>query len=243
MSSENPTGAGPWPGYRSKPSYDPGQSLVFPGPVPAELRALGQEVRAADWPVRLAFRASRMALLDTMCRWQTLRALACVHALAAGAADARLLGDLRVVPGPETAADPALSEVPARLERYALELPPDLVDAVVRDAGGLLTDNRFTASVLGAGLSADSCPADTDVAVSRAVVLTSYWYETPEQRGALALVWSANLFVRSWLWWSASFTYGDPAGGIGITADPRPARPAASALPAWAAPLLDRAAG
>ncbi|GHE55250.1 hypothetical protein CP980_19925 [Streptomyces vinaceus] len=243
MSSENPTGARQWPGYRSKPSHDPGQSLVFPGPVPAELRALGQEVRAADWPVRLAFRASRMALLDALCRWQTLRALAYVHALAAGTADARLLEDLRVVPGAETAADPALSEVPGRLERYALALPPDLVDAVVREAGGLLADNRFTASVLAAGLSADSRPADTDEAVSRAVVLTSYWYETPEQRGALALAWSANLFVRSWLWWSASFTYGDPAGGIGITADPRPARPAAAALPAWAVALLERASG
>ncbi|MEU8838803.1 hypothetical protein AB0D97_06655 [Streptomyces roseus] len=243
MSSENPTGARQWPGYRAKPSHDPGQSLVFPGPVPAELRALGQEVRAADWPVRLAFRPSRMALLDTLCRWQTLRALAYVHVLAAGTADARLLDDLRVVPGAETAADPALSEVPGRLERYALALPPDLVDAVVREAGGLLTDNRFTASVLAAGLSADSRPADTDEAVSRAVVLTSYWYETPEQRGALALAWSANLFVRSWLWWSASFTYGDPAGGIGITADPRPARPAASALPAWAIGLLERASG
>ncbi|MER7462940.1 hypothetical protein [Streptomyces sp. NPDC097981] len=242
MSNEGPTGAQQWPGYRSKPSYDPGRNLVFPAPVPAGLRALGQEVRAAGWPVRLAFRASRITLLDTLCRWQTLRALAYLHVLAAGTADARLLSDLRVVPGPETAGDPALSELPARLERYALALPPDLVDAVVCDAGGLLADNRFTASALAAGLTADSRPADTDEAVSRAVVLTSYWYETPGQRGALALAWSANQFVRSWLWWSAGFTYGDPAGGIGITTDPRPARPSPSALPAWAAALLDRAA-
>lgn len=48
-----------------------------------ELRALGDEVRAADWPVRLAFRSSRTALLDTLCRWQTLRALAYLHLLAA----------------------------------------------------------------------------------------------------------------------------------------------------------------
>ncbi|MDJ0383748.1 hypothetical protein [Streptomyces sp. G-G2] len=243
MSSEDP-GARQWPGYRSKPSYDPGRRLVFPAPVPADLRALGHRVRAADWPVRLAFRASRIALLDTLCRWQTLRALAYVHLLAARPAQATgLLDDLRVVPGPETAADPALPELLARLEEYALDLPADLVDAVVGDVGGLLADNRFAASVLSAGLTADSCPADTDEAVSRAVVLTSYWYETPDQRGALALAWSAALFVRSWLWWSDRFTYGDPAGGIGITTDPRPAHPAPSSLPAWAAPLLDRAAG
>ncbi|GGT71841.1 MULTISPECIES: hypothetical protein [Streptomyces] len=36
--------------------------------------------------------------------------------------------------------------------------------------------------------------------------------------------------------------YGDPAGGIGITADPRPPRPPASDLPDWAAPLLERIA-
>ncbi|MFE1554270.1 hypothetical protein ACFW6V_04670 [Streptomyces sp. NPDC058734] len=230
-----------WPGYQSKPSCDPGQNLVFPAPVPADLGALGEKVRAADWPVRLAFRTSRTALLDTLCRWQTLRALAYVHVLAARTADARLLNDLRVIPGQETAGDPALPELLARLERYALALPPDLLDAVVSEGGGLLADNRFAASVLAAGLTTDSRPADTDQAVSRAVVLTSYWYETPAQRGALALAWSANLFVRSWLWWAAHFTYGDPAGGIGITTDPRPARPSPSALPVWAAPLLDRA--
>ncbi|MET9699294.1 hypothetical protein ABZY31_20530 [Streptomyces sp. NPDC006529] len=243
MSSEEP-GARQWPGYRSRPSYDPGRALVFPAPVPADLRALGQRVRAADWPVRLAFRASRIALLDTLCRWQTLRALACVHLLAARPVEAAgLLDDLRAVPGQETAADPALPALLARLQEYALDLPPDLVDAVVSDAGGLLADNRFAASVVAAGLSADSCPADTDEAVSRAVVLTSYWYETPEQRGGLALAWSSALFVRSWLGWADRFAYGDPAGGIGITADPRPARPDAAGLPAWAAPLLDRAAG
>ncbi|MFE2284468.1 hypothetical protein ACFXDJ_09870 [Streptomyces sp. NPDC059443] len=243
MSSED-SGARQWPGYRSKPSCEPGRSLVFPAPVPAELRALGQEVRAADWPVRLGFRASRIALLGTLCRWQTLRALAYVHLLAARPAQATgLLDDLRVAPGPQTAADPSLPELLARLRHYALALPPDLVDAVVSDAGGLLADNRFAASVLSAGLTADSLPTDTDEAVSRAVVLTSYWYETPDQRGALALAWSAALFVRSWLGWSAHFTYGDPAGGIGITTDPRPTRPSPSTLPPWAAPLLDRAAG
>ncbi len=72
------------------------------------------------------------------------------------------------------------------------------------------------------------------------MVLSAYWYEVPAQRGALALAWSANLFVRSWLGWSERFVYGDPEGGIGITSDPRPPRPAASALPQWASPLLDR---
>ncbi|MBT2479594.1 hypothetical protein [Streptomyces sp. ISL-94] len=245
MSSPGPTPRNPapgWPGYRAEPSYDPGQSRVFPAPVPAGLRALGDEVRAADWPVRLAFRGSRIALLDTLCRWQTLRALAYVHLLAARTADERLVADLRVVPGPDTAGDPGLPELLARLERAATDLPADLLDAVVCDSGGLLADNRFAASVLAAGLTADSRPVDGDEAVSRAVVLTSYWYEVPGQRGALALAWSANLFVRSWLWWSQRFAYGDPAGGIGITSDPRPARPAASALPDWAAPLLDRVA-
>ncbi|MEW2418070.1 hypothetical protein AB0953_30825 [Streptomyces sp. NPDC046866] len=241
MSSEDPR-AQQWPGYRAKPSYDPGQSFVFPAPVPADLGALGQEVRAVDWPVRLAFRTSRIALLDTLCHWQTLRALAYVHALAAQAADAQLLSALRVIPGQETANDPALPELLERLERYALALPPDIVDAVASDGGRLIAANRFAASVLAAGLTADSRPADTDEAVSRAVVLTSYWYETPAQRGALALAGSANAFVRSWLWWSARFTYGDPASGIGITSDPRSARPSPSALPVWAAPLLDRAA-
>ncbi|MFH7593990.1 hypothetical protein WDV06_02650 [Streptomyces racemochromogenes] len=170
-----------------------------------------------------------------------MRALAYVHLLAAGTTDAGLLRDLEVVPGQETAGDPALPDVLARLERCAVALPPDLVDAVVNDCGGLLADNRFAASVPAAGLAADSGPADADGAVSRAVVLTGYWYETPARRGGLALAWSANLFVRSWLWWSAHFTYGDPAGGIGITTDPRPPRPSPSALPAWAAPLPDRA--
>lgn len=229
-----------WPGYRSEPSYDAGRSRVFPAPVPAELRALGDMVRAADWPVRLAFRPSRIALLDTLCRWQTLRALAYVHLLAARTADERLPADLRVVPGAESAGDPGLPELLERLERAAVDLPADLLDAVLCDSGGLLADNRFAASVLAAGLTADSRPGDTDEAVSRAVVLTSYWYEVPEQRGALALAWSANLFVRSWLWWSLRFEYGDPAGGLGITSDPRPARPAASALPYWAAALLER---
>ncbi len=119
-----------------------------------------------------------------------------------------------------------------------MDLPPELLDAVVREGGGLLADNRFAASVLAAGLTTDSRPVDTDEAVSRAVVLTSYWYESRAQRGGLALAWGAHQFVRSWLWWSASFTYGDPAGGIGITGDPRPPRPAAGDLPAWAAPLL-----
>lgn len=228
------------PGYRAEPSYDTGRSRVFPAPVPPELRALGDVVRAADWPVRLAFRASRIGLLDTLCHWQTLRALAYTHLLAVRMGGERLPADLRVVPGPETAADPGLPELMARLERAATDLPADLMNAVVCDAGGLLADNRFAASVLAAGLTADSQPSDPDEAVSRAVVLTSYWYEVPERRGALALVWSANLFVRSWLWWSERFVYGDPAGGIGITADPRPPRPAASALPDWAAPLLDR---
>ncbi|MEU7552534.1 hypothetical protein AB0B01_09255 [Streptomyces sp. NPDC044571] len=238
MSSEDPGTV--WPGYRTKPGYDPGQRLVFPAPVPAELRALGDAVRAAHWPARLAFRASRIALLDTLCRWQTLRALAYLHVLAARTADDRLPAALRVVPGLETAADPALPALLAELEEAALDLPAELLDAVVRDSGGLLADNRFAASVLAAGLTADSRPADTDEAVSRAVVLTSYWYEAPAQRGALALVWSANLFVRHWLDWSGRHVYGDPAGGIGITADPRPRRPDAAALPAWAAPLLER---
>ncbi|GGT71849.1 hypothetical protein [Streptomyces lateritius] len=162
------------PGYRAEPSYDPGRSRVFPGPVPRELRALGDEVRAADWPVRLAFRRSRIALLDTLCRWQTLRALAYVHLLATGTADERLPAGLRVVPGPETAGDPALPELLARLERAAVNLPADLLDAVVCESGGLLADNRFAASVLAAGLTADSRPGDPDEAVSRAVVLTSY---------------------------------------------------------------------
>ncbi|MBT2442129.1 hypothetical protein J7E93_18870 [Streptomyces sp. ISL-36] len=243
MSSPGPTPQNPapgWPGYRAEPSYDPGQSRVFPAPVPAELLALGNEVRAADWPVRLAFRSSRVALLDTLCRWQALRALAYLHLLAARTADERLPADLRVIPGLESAADPGLPELLERLERAAVDLPADLLDAVVCDSGGLLADNRFAASVLAAGLTADSRPTDPDEAVSRAVVLTSYWYELPEQRGALALAWSANLFVRSWLGWSQRYVYGDKAGGIGITADPRPPRPPASALPAWAAPLLDR---
>ncbi|CAM5351576.1 hypothetical protein SAVIM338S_01221 [Streptomyces avidinii] len=229
-----------WPGFRSAPSYDAGQSRVFPAPLPAELRALGEEVRAVDWPVRLAFRASRIALLDTLCRWQTLRALAYVRLMAGRTPGEPLPADLRIVPGPDTAADPALPELLARLERAAAGLPADLLDAVVRDSGGLLADNRFAASVLAAGLTADSRPEDPDEAVSRAVVLTSYWYEVPERRAALALAWSANLFVRSWLSWSLRFEYGDPAGGIGITSDPRPPRPGASALPDWAAPLLDR---
>lgn len=246
MSSASRTPQDPahrWPGYRSEPSYDPGQSRVFPAPVPAELRALGEEVRAADWPVRLAFRGSRIALLDTLCRWQTLRALAYVRLLAGSrTADERLPADLRVVPGPDTAGDPGLPELLTRLERAAADLPADLLDAVLCDGGGLLADNRFAASVLAAGLTADSRPEDPDEAVSRAVVLTSYWYEVPERRGALALAWSANAFVRAWLSWSLRFRYGDPAGGIGITSDPRPPRPAASALPAWATPLLERIA-
>lgn len=245
MSSRSSTPQNPapgWPGYRAAPSYDPGQSRVFPAPVSAELQALGNEVRAVDWPVRLAFRSSRIALLDTLCRWQTLRALAYVHLLAARTADERLPADLQVVPDLDTADDPGLPELLARLERAAVDLPADLLDAVICDSGGLLADNRFAASVLAAGLTADSRPTDPDEAVSRAVVLTSYWYEVPERRGALALAWSANLFVRSWLWWSQRFVYGDPAGGIGITADPRPPRPAASALPDWAAPLLNRVA-
>ncbi|MGW7329359.1 hypothetical protein ACWGIU_12385 [Streptomyces sp. NPDC054840] len=209
----------------------------------AELRALGTEVRAADWPVRLAFRSSRIALLDTLCRWQTLRALAYVHLLAARTGDERLWADLRVVPGPDTAGDPGLPELLTRLERAAVELPADMLDAIVCDSGGLLADNRFAASVLAAGLTADSRPGDADEAVSRAVVLTSYWYEVPGRRGALALAWSANLFVRSWLSWAQQFVHGDPAGGIGITADPRPPRPPASVLPDWAAPLLDRVQG
>lgn len=229
------------PGYRTEPGYDPGQRLVFPAPVPPDLRVLGEAVRAARWPVRLAFRPSRIALLDTLCRWQTLRALACLDLLAVRpSGDERLREDLRAVPGPEAAGDPGLPELLARLERCALELPAELLDAVVRDSGGLLADNRFAASVLAAGLTADSRPADTDEAVSRAVVLTSYWYETPAQRGALALAWSANVFLRSWLGWAERHVHGDPAGGIGITADPRPPRPEAAALPAWAAPLLER---
>ncbi|MEW2414799.1 hypothetical protein AB0953_13870 [Streptomyces sp. NPDC046866] len=230
-----------WPGFHSKPSPDgePGGRLVFPAPVPPALRALADEVLAADWPVRLAFRSSRVALLDTLCRWQTLRALAYLHLLASGTAqEPALLDDLRVVPGRETAAHPGLPDLLARLERTAADLPPELRDAVVREGGGLLAGNRFAASVLAAGLTSDSRPSDTDEAVSRAVVLSAYWYESPAQRGGLALAWSAHLFVHSWLWWSASFTYGDPAGGIGITSDPRPPRPAGRDLPAWAAPLL-----
>ncbi|TXS33135.1 hypothetical protein EAO71_03500, partial [Streptomyces sp. ms191] len=211
MSSRGGTPSDPGPGrpgYRAEPSHDPGRSWVFPAPVPPELLVLGDEVRAVAWPVRLAFRGSRIALLDTLCRWQTLRALAYVHLLAARTADERLRADLRVVPGPEAAGDPGPAELLARLESAAAGLPADLLDAVVRDSGGLLADNRFAASVLAAGLTADSRPADPDEAVSRAVVLTSYWYEVPEQRGALALAWSANLFVRSWLAWSQRFTYG-----------------------------------
>ncbi|MFD9030172.1 hypothetical protein ACFVZW_03235 [Streptomyces sp. NPDC059567] len=245
MSSRSGTPQNPvpgWPGYRAEPSYDPGQSRVFPAPVPPELRALGDEVRAVYWPVRLAFRGSRIALLDTLCRRQTFRALAYVHLLAARTADEWLPADLTVVPGPEPADDPGLPELSARLERAAVDLPADLLDVVVCDSGGLLADNRFAASVLAAGLTADSRPGDQDEAVSRAVVLTSYWYEVPELRGALALAWSANQFVRSWLGWSQRFVYGDPAGGIGIAADPRPPRPTASALPDWASPLLDRIA-
>ncbi|MEU3778810.1 hypothetical protein AB0F11_37535 [Streptomyces sp. NPDC032472] len=232
---------GAWPGFHSKPSpYDePGHRLVFPAPVSAQLRALADEVVAADWPVRLAFRSSRITLLDTLCRWQTLRTLAYLHVLASGAAqDPALLDDLRVVPGRDTAADPGVPELLARLERTAADLPAELRDAVVREGGGLLAGNRFAASVVAAGLTSDSRPSDVDEAVSRSVVLSAYWYESPAQRGGLALAWSANLFVRSWLWWSASFTYGDPAGGIGITSDPRPPRPAARDLPGWAAPLL-----
>ncbi|MEU9859514.1 hypothetical protein AB0D99_01480 [Streptomyces sp. NPDC047971] len=245
MSSRSGTPQNPvpgWPGYRAEPSYDPGQSRVFPAPVPPELRVLGDGVRAADWPVRLAFRGSRIALLDTLCRWQTLRALAYVHLLAARTADERLPADLSVVPGLETAGDPGVPELLARLASAAVDLPADLLDAVVCDSSGLLADNRYAASVLAAGLTADSRPVGPDEAVSRAVVLNSYWYEVPERRGALALAWSANLFVRSWLEWSQRFKYGDSAGGIGIAADPRPPRPTASALPDWAAPLLDRIA-
>ncbi|MCM9080716.1 hypothetical protein L1606_22050 [Streptomyces spororaveus] len=243
MSSRSGTPGDPAPGrpgYRAEPSCDPGRIRVFPAPVPTELRALGDDVRAAHWPVRLAFRSSRTALLDTLCRWQTLRALAYVHLLAARPGDGRLPVDLRVVPGPEAVGDPGLPELLARLEQAAAGLPADLLDAVVCDVGGLLAGHPFAASVLAAGLTADSRPGDQDEAVSRAVVLTGYWYEVPGLRGALALAWSANLFVRSWLEWSRRFVYGDPAGGIGITSDPRPPRPAASALPEWAAPLLDR---
>lgn len=224
-------------GYRIEPSYDDGASRIFPEPVPAELRVMGDDIRAADWPVRLAFRPSRIVLLDTLCRWQTLRALAYTSVLATRTAGERLLDDLTTVPGTGTAADPGLPKRLERLESAATSLPPDLLDAVVCDAGGLLADNRYAASVLAAGLTTDSRPGIFDEAVSRAVVMASYWYEVPEQRGALALAWSANMLVRSWLSWAGQFVYGDPAGGIGILADPRPARPAASELPGWAAPL------
>ncbi|RSS84685.1 hypothetical protein EF903_23405 [Streptomyces sp. WAC05292] len=233
-----------WPGFRSATGRGaaPGQRRVFPGPVPAALRALGDPVRAVDWPSRPAFRSSRLALLDTLCRWQTVRVLAYVRALAAGAADTGLLEGLRVVPGPETAAHPDAHALVEHLEAAALGLPALLLDAVVRDAGRFVAHNRFSAPIIAAALAADSQPADTDEAAARAGVLTGYWYETPALRGGLALAGSANGFVGSWLWWSASFTYGDPAGGIGITTDPPSPFPAAAALPAWAAPLLAAAA-
>ncbi|MGZ9932195.1 hypothetical protein ACXNSR_20255 [Streptomyces sp. NC-S4] len=94
--------------------------------MPAEPRALGDDVRVADRPVRLALRSSRTSLLDTLCRRQTLRALAYVHLLAARRGDEQTAADPRAVPGPEAVGDPGLPELPARLEKAAAGLPPDL---------------------------------------------------------------------------------------------------------------------
>ncbi|MEU5024030.1 hypothetical protein [Streptomyces milbemycinicus] len=189
----------------------------------------------------LAFRPSRLELLDNLSRWQALRALAYLRALSAGAADAELVRDLSQLPGQDTATDPDLPVLLGRLERHASVVPVDVLDAVVRDCDMLLRGSRHAGFSIGTELTEDSRPTGPEEAIARAAALATYWYECPELRGGLTLVWSANQFVRRWLWWSRKYPEGGfPPGAPGIATSPAPPVPAPATLPTWAAALLER---
>ncbi|MFI2373336.1 hypothetical protein [Streptomyces sp. NPDC018833] len=177
-----------------------------------------------------------------MSHWQAARALAYLKALSVGTADPELVQDLNVIPGPESAADPGVDALLERLGRQVSTLPLNVLDAVLRDCDILLRGNQYASFAVGAELAAHSQPADTEQAVTRAAVLTTYWYECPELRGGLALVCSANQFLRRWLAWpvrhpEGSFSPNSP----GVATSPAPPLPAAEHFPDWAAPLLERA--
>ncbi|MFI1282726.1 hypothetical protein ACH4U5_18560 [Streptomyces sp. NPDC020858] len=232
--------AAPWDGRLFPSSVAP----LYPRRVAAPLAGLQPAVCTVEWPSRLGFLPSRIALLDTLSRWQALRAIAYLGALAGGTADVELTRDLTVLPGRETAADPALPELLGRLERRALAAPVEVLGAVLRDCDFLLRRSRQAGFIIGTELTEDSRPSGAAQSAARSAALVTYCYENPELRGALVLVWSANQFVRRWLAWSHQCPEGgEPPGDPGLATSPPPPLPQASAFPAWAAPLMNRVGG
>jgi hypothetical protein len=214
---------------------------LYPQRVPTDLASLQPTVCAVAWPTRLAFRPSRVRLIDILSHWQMARALAYLSALSAGAADAELERDLGVIPGQGSAESPGLTALLDRMERHVAAMPMRVLDPVLRDCDILLRGSPHSAFAIGSELTEDSQPADPREAIARAASLATYWYECPDLRGGLASVQSANQLVRRWLWWSRQYPDGEvPPGTPGIATSPPPPLPAPASLPPWAAPLLAR---
>ncbi|MEU0985676.1 hypothetical protein [Streptomyces sp. NPDC005953] len=196
---------------------------------------------AVDWPTRLAFRPSRMRLMDSLSHWQLLRALAYLGMLSAGAEDGEVISCLKPRPSQESIQADSFPGVLENLERQAQLVPLQVLEMVLRDCDILMRGSSHAGFAIGTELAGDSKPAVQEIASARAALLTTYWYEAPELRGGLVMVWSANQLVRRWLWWSRQYAHSQIApGSPGIGTSPAPPLPSRAIFPDWATPMVGR---
>lgn len=221
--------SGRYPGYESV-SRVGGERLIYPNPVPAELRSYGVELRAAEWPVRFGGRHSAISRLDLMCRWQSLRGLAYIQAVSTSCASQELLQDIEVRPSGPGVGSEIFPDLIERLERQARKVPDELLEIILRNCAPLLAGDPYSGFAVSAGLASGSRPSLED-GIERAAAISSFWFGVPQARPALAMAWNVGSFIGEWLSWSDGRVDTEKSLGIGI--HPAPERPDPEDLPSW----------
>ncbi|WP_329022201.1 hypothetical protein [Streptomyces sp. NBC_00690] len=179
--------------------------------------------------------------MDSLTRWQVARALAYLGMLSGGPEESEAIRCLSVTPSQESVLADDFAGLLENLERQTQLAPLRILELVLRDCDILLRGSPHAGFAIGTELTEDSKPAAQEIASARAALLATYWAEVPELRGGLVMVWSANQFVRRWLWWSRQYAHRQiPPGSPGIDTSPAPPLPARDVFPEWATPMVER---
>lgn len=211
--------------------------LVHPRPVPTKLREIHEEVRSTEWPRRVGLRRSSITLLDTLCRWQSLRGLAYIQALAFPIGSLDSLADIRIRPSHAGTRTEGLTPLLERLERQAKQVPGELLEIVTRDCTPLLENSPQSAFSVAAGLAMDSMPSPTE-GVERAAALSAYWNFAPQLRPGLAMTHSVGSFIERWVEWADRYEENIASHSLGIGTHPAADQPDVEHLPAWMMDLV-----
>ncbi len=217
-----------FPGYTTTP-YLRKESAIYPAAIPPALREIYDWILSAEWPVRIGLRASRISALDTLCRWQTLRAISYLTALARQTADRKAVEDLKRSPTQAFIEDPSFPGLMSRLEVLANRLPLDLLEPVVRNCTPLLEGGEISAFAVVTGLTEDSGP-NLRQGIERAAALSGYWSASPELRHSMAITWSTHAFIHEWIAWSDRT---EKSHSVGVGPHPRPDIPCTAEAPDW----------